>query len=55
MEWVLFDVEAGARYVITEKTVRGGEAMKQSTAQTTAPLSGKILRRGNQQNRLIKR
>ena len=30
MEGVLFDAEAGVRYVITEKTVRGGEAVKQS-------------------------
>src|SRR5208337_130757 len=30
LEGVLFEVEAGVRYVVTEKTVRGGEAVKQS-------------------------
>ena len=30
LEGVLFDAEAGIRYVITDKTVRGGEAVKQS-------------------------
>ena len=29
MEGVLFDVDAGFRYVITDSTVRGGEAVKQ--------------------------
>src|SRR5271166_4748519 len=33
VEGVLFDVEAGVRYVITDKTVRGGEAVKQSMTQ----------------------
>ena len=42
MEGVLFDVEAGVRYVITDKTVRGGEAVKQSMTQTTAPLSARV-------------
>ena len=45
LEEVLFDVEAGVRYVITEKTVRGGEAVKQSMSQTRAPLSWHVLRR----------
>ena len=45
LEGVLFEVEAGIRYVITEKTVRGGEAVKQSTSQTRAPLSWHVLRR----------
>ena len=39
LEEVLFDVEAGVRYVITEKTVRGGEAVKQSMSQSRAPLT----------------
>ena len=38
LEGVMFDVEAGIRYVITEKTVRGGEPVKQSMTQTAAPL-----------------
>ena len=45
LEGVLFEVEAGVRYVITDKTVRGGEAVKQSMAQTRAPLSWHVLRR----------
>ena len=45
LEGVLFEVEAGVRYVITEKTVRGGEAVKQRMAQTRAPLSSHLLRR----------
>ncbi len=39
LEGVLFDVEVEVRYVITEKTVRGGEAVKQSLSQPRAPLS----------------
>ena len=45
LEGVLFEVEAGIRYVITEKTVRGGEAVRQNTRQTRAPLSWHVLRR----------
>lgn len=33
MEGILFDVEAGVRYVVTEKTVTGGEVLKRSLAQ----------------------
>jgi hypothetical protein len=29
---VLFDVEVGSRYVITDKTVNGGQVVKQSMA-----------------------
>ncbi len=43
LEGVLFDAEAGVRYVVTEQTVRGGEAVKRSMTQTRAPLS-KFLR-----------
>jgi len=39
LEGVLFDPEPGMRYVITDKTVRGGEAVKQSMSQTRAPLT----------------
>jgi hypothetical protein len=39
MEGVLFDVEAGVRYVITDKTVRGGEPTKQIMSQPRAPLT----------------
>src|SRR5271166_3573603 len=45
LEEVLFEVEAGIRYLITEKTVRGGEAVKQRMDQTKAPLSWHVLRR----------
>ena len=45
LEGVLFDPEPGARYVVTEKTVRGGEAVKQSITQPRAPLSAHLLRR----------
>jgi len=45
LEAVMFDVEAGIRYVITDKTVRGGEPVKQSMSQTRAPLSYHLLRR----------
>ena len=45
LEGVLFEVEAGGRYVMTEKTVRGGEAVKQSMTQPKAPLSWHVLRR----------
>jgi ATP-dependent Clp protease ATP-binding subunit ClpX len=45
MEGILFEVEAGTRYVITDKTVRCGEAVKQSMSQPRAPLSAHFLRR----------
>jgi ATP-dependent Clp protease ATP-binding subunit ClpX len=45
LEGVLFAAKPGIRYVITEKTVRGGVPIKQSMTQTTAPLSSRGLRR----------
>ena len=45
LDGVLFDVEAGVRYLVTEKTVRGGEAVKQRMSQTRAPLGKHLLRR----------
>jgi len=45
LEGVLFDPEQGARYVITDKTVRGGEAVKQRMAMPRAPLSQHLMRR----------
>src|SRR5208337_2502769 len=45
LEGVLFDAEAGVRYVITDKAVRGGEAVKQSMTQPRAPLSWHVLKR----------
>jgi ATP-dependent Clp protease ATP-binding subunit ClpX len=45
LEGVLFDPEPGVRYVITDRTVRGGEAVKQSMTQPRAPLSWHVLRR----------
>src|SRR5208337_2614727 len=45
LEAVLFDPEPGVRYVITDRTVRGGEAVKQSLSQPRAPLSWHVLRK----------
>ena len=45
LEAVLFEVEAGVRYVITDRAVRGGEAVRQNTRQTGAPLSLYLWRR----------
>ena len=45
LEGVLFEVEAGIRYVITDRTVRGGEPVKQSMTQPRAPLSWHVLRK----------
>jgi ATP-dependent Clp protease ATP-binding subunit ClpX len=45
LEAVMFDPEPGVRYVITDRTVRGGEAVKQSMTQPRAPLSWHVLRR----------
>ena len=44
LEGVLFGVEAGVRYVITDRTVRGGEPFKQTMSQPRAPLSYHLLR-----------
>ena len=44
LEGVLFDPEPGIRYVITDRTVRGGEAVKQSMAQARAPLRAHLIR-----------
>lgn len=41
----LFEVEAGVRYVITDGTVRGGEAVRQRMEQARAPLTSHVLRR----------
>ena len=45
LEKVMFEVEAGIRYVITDRAVRSGEAVRQNTRQTGAPLSWHVLRR----------
>ena len=45
LEGVLFDPEQGVRYVITEITVRGGEAVTRSMTQPRAPLSAHLWRR----------
>ena len=45
LEGVLFDVEAGVRYVITDKTVGGGEVIKRSLIQSKAPLTARLMRR----------
>ena len=44
LESVMFDVEAGVRYVITEETVRGGQSAKQNISQPRAPLSARMRR-----------
>ena len=45
LEGVLFEVEAGGRYTITDRSVRGGEPVKQSMSQPRAPLSWHLLKR----------
>jgi ATP-dependent protease Clp ATPase subunit len=45
LEGVLFDPEPGVRHVITDKAVRGGEALRQSMSHSAAPLSAHFLRR----------
>jgi ATP-dependent Clp protease ATP-binding subunit ClpX len=45
MEGILFDVEAGVRYVISDKTVRDGEVAKQKMEQSRAPLGYHVMRR----------
>jgi ATP-dependent Clp protease ATP-binding subunit ClpX len=45
LEPVVFEVEARVKYVITEKTVRGGEAVRQRVEQSRAPLGEHVLRR----------
>ena len=51
LEGVLFDAGAGVKYVITNKTVRGGEAVKQRMTQPRAPLSGRVRWRLKVRNR----
>jgi len=53
LEGVLFEVEAGIRYLITDKTVRGGEPVRQSMTQTRAPLRAYVLRRFRANSRPI--
>ncbi|MFO0892749.1 MAG: hypothetical protein U0790_26860 [Isosphaeraceae bacterium] len=45
LEPVLFDVEAGVRYVVTEETLRGGKVVMQSISQSKAPLGLHVMRR----------
>ncbi len=45
LEGVMFEVEAGMRYVVTEETVRGGEPIKRRMSLTAAPLGSHVLRR----------
>lgn len=45
LEPVLFDVQAGVRYVVTEETVRGGKVVRRSMSQPKAPLSSHVDRR----------
>ena len=42
MDGILFDIESGVRYVVTEETIRGREAVKQNMMQTRAPLSARV-------------
>jgi ATP-dependent protease Clp ATPase subunit len=42
MEGGLFEVEAGVRYVIADKTVGGGEAFRQSMNQARTPLNARF-------------
>ncbi len=45
LESVLFEVENGVWYLITDKMVKGGEVVKQRMEQTRAPLSVYVMRR----------
>jgi hypothetical protein len=45
LERVLFEIEAGVRYVVTEKTVRGGGPVRQRMTQTGAPLGSRVMMR----------
>ena len=45
LEGVLFEVEVGLRYIVTDRTVRSGEPLKQSMSQPKAPLSWHVLKR----------
>jgi hypothetical protein len=45
LEGVLFDVEAGVKYVITDKTVAGGEVIKRNRSQSKAHLTARLMRR----------
>jgi ATP-dependent Clp protease ATP-binding subunit ClpX len=45
LEGILFETEAGVRYVIADKTVRGGEVVRQRMVQTRAPLGAQLIRR----------
>ena len=43
LEGVLFEVEAGIRYIVSDKTVMGGEAVRQRIMQQMrAPLSAHL-------------
>ncbi len=45
LEGVLSDAESGVRFLVTERTVRGEEVVRQSMTQPRAPLSSHVLRR----------
>ena len=45
LEGPLFDTEADVKYVITENTVRGGEAVMRGMEQPRAPFSAQVLGR----------
>ncbi len=45
LEPVLFDVEAGVRYMVTEETVRGGKVVRRRMNESAAPLSTHVLKR----------
>ena len=39
---MLYETEPGTRYVVNEKTVRGGEPVKQRMTRMRAPLSARV-------------
>jgi hypothetical protein len=45
LEGVLFEVEAGIGYLVTDETVRGGETVTPKMSQRRAPLGSKVMRR----------
>ena len=45
LEGILFKVESGIRFVITDMAVKGGEVVRQRMVQMKAPLGKHLLRR----------
>ncbi len=53
LEGILFEVESGIRFVITDRTVKGGEPVRQRVEQMRAPLSAVVWRRYRSQTPIV--